>query len=153
MPGIVKMPGACGVTRTTIDEVARVAPLMISIRREWPITRNSSPDTSGSVTGSMPVPELVIVSSADSPMEICDGSMVALTTGAAAKAGAASAYAAVIASRVRTNLVLITSPILDGTFRRLVRVLACRRHSGRAALVSLRRVEQLAGFFATHLPG
>jgi hypothetical protein len=51
------------------------------------------------------------------------------------------------------NFVLITSPVLDGTFRRLVSVFACQRHCGRTALVSLRRIEQLAGFFATHLTG
>ena len=54
------------------------------------MTRNSNPATSGNVTGCMLLPELVIVSSADSPIAICDGWRVALMRDAMAMAGAAA---------------------------------------------------------------
>ena len=47
IPGMVKVPATCGVTRITIVVVASVAPRMISFRRDRSTTRNSNPGTTG----------------------------------------------------------------------------------------------------------
>jgi hypothetical protein len=102
----------------------------------------------------MPAPKLVIVSCADSPTVICAGSIVALTRGAAAKAGAVARYAMIVAvSPSRRFRFLLISPVLVRLFRRLVIVAAGKRYSERTPFVSLRRIEEFARFLAAHLPG
>src|SRR6202140_1128440 len=82
-PGMVNTPASSGVTRMMVDVDEIVTPLMISIRRDWPTRENSSPGTTGRGTDKAPVPEVMIVSCADSPREICGGSIVASTETAA----------------------------------------------------------------------
>src|ERR1035438_8509804 len=152
MPGIVKLPATCGVTRTTVVVGASVAPLMNSMRRDRSTTRNSNPDTSGKVMGCVSASRLVIVSCADSPMVISAGSIVALTNSPVATAGAMASNATIsaISSAPRIRLILM-SPILVGLFRRLIHIASVERHRGSMPLVRLRRIEEFARLLATHL--
>jgi hypothetical protein len=92
---MVNTPASSGVTRMMVEVDEIVAPLTISIRRDWPMTRNSNPETAGSGGARAPLPEVMMVSCADSPNAICDGSIVASTETAAADAGAVATFAGV----------------------------------------------------------
>jgi hypothetical protein len=92
---MVNTPASSGVTRMMVEVDEIVAPLTISIRRDWPMTRNSNPETTGSGGARAPLPEVMMVSCADSPNAICDGSIVASTETAAADAGTIATFAGV----------------------------------------------------------
>src|ERR1700675_3453718 len=95
-PGMVNTPASSGVTRMMVDVDESVAPLMISIRRDWPMTRNSNPGTTGRATDRVLLPEVVKVSCADSPKAICCGSIVASTETAADDTAATTSFAVAI---------------------------------------------------------
>src|ERR1700738_4507709 len=57
-PGMVNTPASSGVTRTMVDVDSIVLPWMIGIWRDWPTIRNSNPETTGSGTDRVPLPEV-----------------------------------------------------------------------------------------------
>ena len=120
-----------------VDSIA--IPLMIWIWRDWPTTRNSNPETTGSVTDSAPLPDVRMVSRADSPTSICDGSMLASTEGAAAEAAAAAKMPRVMAAIMAAwrSMRTLMSPISHGLIRRRIGRPAGDRQTQRVPLLSL----------------